>query len=110
MYAEFTGFVGSSGNHAPFISLTTDNDRLAFQGWIEQFFDGDEEGVHVNVEDGLGGRAHRSHTTIGCACNCRTRSYTRTYSRAESFHEKSFAIPVRISRCQESWSRYTCIA
>jgi hypothetical protein len=36
------------------MALTADNDRLASQGGIEQFFHRDEEGVHVDMEDGAG--------------------------------------------------------
>jgi hypothetical protein len=41
------------------MALTADNDRLASQGGIEQFFHRDEEGVHVNVEDGPQRGGHR---------------------------------------------------
>jgi len=34
------------------VALASDYNGLAFQGGIEEFFDGDEEGVHVDVEDG----------------------------------------------------------
>src|SRR5262245_2466447 len=84
--AESAGFVGGRGHDTAFVSLATDNDRLAFQRGIEEFFDGDEEGVHVDVEDGFDGRMHSDHTIMGCVCICRARSYTRTYSRAEIFH------------------------
>jgi hypothetical protein len=38
-------------------------------------------------------------------CTCRTRSYTRIYSRAEALQEKSFIMPLRISVCHVLWSR-----
>ena len=34
--------------------------KLAFQGWIEQLFDRDEEGVHVEMED----RSHPSYLAV----------------------------------------------
>ena len=44
--------------------LPADDDSLPFQRWIVQFFHGDEERIHVDVEDGagesrdVGGRGH----------------------------------------------------
>src|SRR5258706_7523249 len=42
------------------MALASNYNRLTFQGWIEEFFHRDEEGVHVNVEDGPGGSGHGS--------------------------------------------------
>ena len=38
---------------AALVGLSTDNDGLAFEGRVEELFDGNEEGVHVDVEVGL---------------------------------------------------------
>src|ERR1035441_10861822 len=54
MDAEFSRFIGSGGNDSALVPLPTDDDWLAFQGWIEEVFHGDEEGVHVDVGDGAG--------------------------------------------------------
>ncbi len=54
--AEFPGFVAGGGDYAALIGLAADDDGLAAElGALEQL-DGDEEGVHVDVEDGGGGR------------------------------------------------------
>ncbi len=54
MDSELAGCIGGRGNHAALVALSADHDWLAFQRWIEEFFDGHEEGVHVDVEDGAG--------------------------------------------------------
>src|SRR5258708_25139135 len=58
MNAESTGRVGSGRDYTAFVALASDHDRLTFQRWIEQLFHRDEEGVHVNMENGSGGRGH----------------------------------------------------
>ena len=58
MHAECPRRVRGCGDNAAFVALASDHDGLAFQRWVEQLFDRDEEGVHVNVEDGSGGREH----------------------------------------------------
>jgi hypothetical protein len=52
--SELAGGVGGGGDYAAFVALSADDDGLAFQGGIEEFFHRDEEGVHVDVEDGAG--------------------------------------------------------
>jgi hypothetical protein len=39
MHPEFPGFVRSRRNHAALLALPAYYHRLAFEGWIEQFFD-----------------------------------------------------------------------
>ena len=52
MDAEFAGFVAGGGDDAALIGAATDDDGFAAKiGPIEQF-DGNEEGVHVHVENG----------------------------------------------------------
>ena len=54
--AEFARFVAGGGDYATLIGLAADDDGFAAElGALEQF-DGDEEGVHVDVEDRGGGR------------------------------------------------------
>src|SRR5215470_18049624 len=64
VHAKPASFVGGGRNHAAFISLTSDDNSLAFQRGIEEFFYGDEEGVHVDVEDGFGSSSHRCHSVV----------------------------------------------
>src|SRR5215471_6502930 len=52
MDAELTCRVGCRGDDAALIGLAADHDGLADEGGIGQFFHGDEEGVHVDVEVG----------------------------------------------------------
>ena len=52
MYAEFPRFVRRRRNYSALVALTTDDNRLAFQRWIKQFLNRNEEGVHVDVEVG----------------------------------------------------------
>ncbi len=51
--AEFSGGVGGGRDHTALVGLSTDDHGFAFERRIEEFFDGDEEGVHVYVEVGL---------------------------------------------------------
>ena len=63
MYAELASLVRGSGDYAAFVALSPDDDGLSLQRGIEQFFDGNEEGVHIDVEDGAGkgGLRHGRH-------------------------------------------------
>ena len=49
---ELAGFIGSRGDDAAFVALSADDDGFAFQRGIVKFFHGNEEGVHIDVEDG----------------------------------------------------------
>ena len=51
--AEFARGIGRGRDHAALVSLPTDDHGLADERGIEELFDGDEEGVHVDVEVGL---------------------------------------------------------
>ncbi len=51
--AEFAGCVGGGRDNAALVGLSADDHGLADERGIEEFFDGDEEGVHVDVEVGL---------------------------------------------------------
>ncbi len=51
--AEFARGVGSGRDHAALVGLSADYHGFAFERRIEELFDGDEEGVHVDVEVGL---------------------------------------------------------
>lgn len=48
--AELSGGIRRGGNDAALVGLTTDDYGFAFERGIEELFDGDEEGVHVDVE------------------------------------------------------------
>ena len=50
--AIFAGLVGGGRHNATFVGLTADDNGLAFQRRVIEFFDRDEEGIHVEVEDG----------------------------------------------------------
>jgi hypothetical protein len=53
--AEFAGFVAGGGDNAALVGTAADDNGLAAEvGTIEEF-DGDEECVHVHVEDGRHG-------------------------------------------------------
>ena len=58
MHAKLAGFVRRRRNHAALVALSTDDDCLAYQFGIEQLFHGDEEGVHIDVEDRPGESLH----------------------------------------------------
>ena len=51
--SEFARGVGRGRDDAALIGLSTDDHGFAFERGIEELFDGDEEGVHVDVEVGL---------------------------------------------------------
>src|SRR5205814_4433985 len=51
MHAKLARFVRGGGDDAALVTLSTHHNGFAFQRWIEQFLDGNEEGIHVDVED-----------------------------------------------------------
>ena len=51
--AELARGVGRGRDDAALIGLSADDHGLAFERRVEELFDGDEEGVHVDVEVGL---------------------------------------------------------
>src|ERR1035441_6842734 len=59
--AEFARLIGRRRHHAALICLTADHYSFAAQRGIVQFFHGDEESVHVDMEDGSAVRRHFSH-------------------------------------------------
>ena len=52
MHTKLPGRVGSGGNNTALVALSTYDDRLALEGWVVELFHGDEERVHIDVEDG----------------------------------------------------------
>src|SRR5580698_4444880 len=64
MDSELAGLVGSSSNHATLVTLASDDHSFAFEGRVEQFFHRHEEGIHVEVEDGLCRRRHGGPTLL----------------------------------------------
>src|SRR5207245_11217256 len=55
MHAKFARLVRCSRNYSALVALASDYYCLPFQRRIVKLFHRDEEGVHVNVEDGFGG-------------------------------------------------------
>ncbi len=51
MHAELASGVRSSRDNPALVCFAAHYDGFAFQRRIEQFFDGDEEGIHVEVAD-----------------------------------------------------------
>src|SRR5947209_627252 len=61
MHAEFAGLVRCRRDYAAFVGPSPNHDRLAAQSGIRKLFHRDKEGVHINMEDGLGaGGLHKS--------------------------------------------------
>src|SRR5947209_20381961 len=58
MHAKFARLVRCSRNYSALVALASDYYCLPFQRRIVKLFHRDEEGVHVNVEDGFGGGRH----------------------------------------------------
>jgi ribosomal protein L19 len=52
MDAELAGFVAGGGDDTALVGPTANDNRLAAEVGALQEFHGDEEGVHVHVEDG----------------------------------------------------------
>jgi hypothetical protein len=57
--AEFAGFVAGGGDNAALVWAAADDNGLAAEVGAVEEFDGDEEGVHVDVEDGGDGWSFR---------------------------------------------------
>ncbi len=53
VHAELAGGVGGGRDNAALVGLPADDHGLAFERRVEELFDGDEEGVHVDVEVGF---------------------------------------------------------
>ena len=64
MHSEFASGIGRGRDDSAFVALASDYNGPAFERGIVQFFHGNEEGVHVDVEDGAGegGLARGSHS------------------------------------------------
>src|SRR5437867_12002609 len=58
MHAKFARFIRCCRNYSALVALASDYYCLPFQRGIVELFHGDEEGVHVNVEDGFGGASN----------------------------------------------------
>ncbi len=54
MHSELARRIGGRGDHAALVALAADHDGFPFQRRIVELFHRDEEGVHVDVEDGAG--------------------------------------------------------
>lgn len=54
MAPEDSCFVGCGGDDPPW-AIAADEDGFALEFGVVALFDGGEEGVHVDVEDGAGG-------------------------------------------------------
>src|SRR5208282_6933812 len=54
MHPKFACLVRSGRNHAALMALAANHDSFAFQRRVREVFHRDEEGVHIDVEDGAG--------------------------------------------------------
>ena len=77
MDSELAGFVGSGGDHSTLVALPANDNGFAFQRRIVEFLDRDEEGVHIDVEDGarergLLGGSHAWRILAGGGCRAVT--------------------------------------
>jgi hypothetical protein len=54
MHAKFACGVRCRRDNAAFVALPSHDYGLAFERRVEEFFHGDEEGVHIDVKDGAG--------------------------------------------------------
>jgi hypothetical protein len=68
VHSKLAGFIRRRRDHATLVALSSNHNGFAFQRRIKEFFDGDEEGIHVDMKDrsredragkvGLVGSAH----------------------------------------------------
>ena len=65
MNAEDAGFVAGGGNYSTAIGLAADYYGLAAEGGTVEEFDGNEESVHVYVEDGRDGAREGRGVLLG---------------------------------------------
>src|SRR5579872_1009302 len=65
MNAKFARLVRSRSNYAAFATLATYDHGFTFKGIVKQFFDRDEERVHINVEDCAGKSTHAEAIDTG---------------------------------------------
>ena len=54
MHAKFACGVRCRRDNAAFVALPSHDYGLAFERRVEELFHGDEEGVHIDVENGAG--------------------------------------------------------
>jgi hypothetical protein len=59
MDAKFAGFVAGGRDYAALVGTAADDNGLAAEIGALEEFDGDEEGVHIHVEDGRMGGSFR---------------------------------------------------
>src|SRR3954447_7646694 len=87
MHAKLPGFVGCCGNHSTLVALSADDHGFSFELGIEQLFHGDEEGVHIDVEDRSLESAHETaaiHFTREQLCQNRWRRDSSSHSQQEA--------------------------
>ena len=53
MHTKLASFIRCGSHNSPLVALSSNDDSLAFERRIEQLFHGDEESIHVDVEDGF---------------------------------------------------------
>src|SRR5947209_14760225 len=58
MHAKFARFIRCGRDHSALVALASDYYGLPFQRRIVKLFHGNEEGIHVDVEDGFRGDRH----------------------------------------------------
>ena len=64
VHAEIARRIRCRRNHSALIALSADNHRLALQRRIVELLHRHKEGVHINVEDGAKGAAHRNRNAL----------------------------------------------
>src|SRR2546423_12716846 len=81
MNSELARFVRRRGDHPTLVALSAYNHRLTFQTGIEKFFHGDEECVHVDMENGAGegGLVGSSHVDKNSSSRVRLRFRTTSW-------------------------------
>jgi len=54
MDAERSSFIGSGGNYAAALRVSTDDYRLSLQLWVKHLLHRNEEGIQINVKNTAG--------------------------------------------------------
>src|SRR5207253_9157839 len=91
MHTKFTRFIRCSRDYSTLVALASDYYCLPFQRRIVKLFHRDEEGIHVDVEDGFGGGKHCGHA------NCRRKAIERTARNRVEFWSSRGTPPARVA-------------
>jgi hypothetical protein len=79
MDAKLARLVRGGGDHAALIPLSANNNGFSFQRGVKEFFHGDKERVHIDMEDGAweGGLVRGSHVDRNSSSRDPRESQTR---------------------------------